>query len=250
VQRDCANKRGAAHGHNKNITVTPVSTAINLEAVKFFSFRIILSWGCRVIIFDVPVTLPEVAMSRIRILFASLVWLVGAGTAPADDTRTLKVHTQRGQPAVERVTVYRTKDGKRESVGELTKLDQPLALPADGPFAVWVKPKDGIAVKALDKLTVKAGQTHDLKLGDVLGAVEVFGDNFPRADKVVITDPSDPGPGEKGHVAVQVASDYRVEMLVPVGTYAVWVVPANGAKAQRVEDNVRVPAGRSVRVGG
>jgi hypothetical protein len=189
-------------------------------------------------------------MSRIRILFASLVWLVGAGAALADDARTLKVHPQRGLPAVERVTVYQTKDGKRESVGELTKLDKPLTLPADGPFEVWVKPKDGIAVKALDKLTVKAGQTHELKLGDGLGVVEVFGDNFPRADKVVITDPRDPGPGEKGHVAVQVATDYRVEMLVPVGTYAVWVVPANGAKAQRVEDNVRVQAGRSARVGG
>jgi hypothetical protein len=29
----------------------------------------------------------------------------------------------------------------------------------------------------------------------------------------------------------------------------VWVVPANGAKAQRVEDSVRVQAGRNVRVG-
>jgi hypothetical protein len=188
-------------------------------------------------------------MSRVRILFASLVWLACAGAALADDTRQLKVHSQRGLPVVERVSVCKTKDGKRESVGELTKLDTSLPLPADGPFEVWVKPKSGIEVKVLDKLTVKDGQTHDLKLGAVLGTVEVFGDNFPRANKVVITDPRDPGPGEKGHVAVQVASDYRVEMLVPVGTYAVWVVPANGAKAQRVEDNVRVQAGRSVRVG-
>jgi hypothetical protein len=88
-----------------------------------------------------------------------------------------------------------------------------------------------------------------LKIADVLGAVEVFGENFPRADKVVLTDVKDPGPGEKGHVPVQVATEYRVDMLVPPGTYAVWVVPANGARAQRVEDNVRVQAGRSVRVG-
>ena len=61
--------------------------------------------------------------------------------------------------------------------------------------------------------------------------------------------PRDPGPGEKGHTAIQTASDYRVEMAVPAGTYAVWVVPANGAKAQRVDDSVRVQAGRSVKVG-
>ncbi|MBN9120199.1 MAG: hypothetical protein J0I06_13720 [Planctomycetes bacterium] len=178
-----------------------------------------------------------------------LVALVAAPVIGADDSRQLKVHAQRGLPQVERVTVYRTKDGKRERVGELTKLDAALALPSEGPFEVWAKPKDGLAVKVADKVTIGAGKTHDLKFGDVLGVVEVFGDNFPRADKVVVTDPRDPGPGEKGHVAVQEASDYRVEMVVPAGAYAVWVVPANGAKAQRVADNVRVQAGRSVRVG-
>jgi hypothetical protein len=167
----------------------------------------------------------------------------------ADDERLLKVTTQRGIPAIEKVTVYHTKDGKRAVAGELATFDKTLALPNDGPFEVWVKPKAGVAVKVADKLTVKAGQTHELKLGNLLGTVEVFGDNFPRAERVVLTDVRDPGPGEKGHVAIQVAKDYRVEMCVPPGAYAVWVVPANGAKAQRVEDNVRVQAGRSVKVG-
>jgi hypothetical protein len=180
---------------------------------------------------------------------ACVLVLLLAGTAISADERQLKVSTQRGIPAIEKVTVYQTKNDKREVVGELAKFDKALALPGDGPFEVWVKPKDGIAVKAVEKLTVKAGQTHELKLGDVLGVVEVFGDNFPRADKVVLTDTRDPGPGEKGHLAIQWAKDYRVEMCVPPGTYAVWVVPANGAKAQRVEDNVRVQAGRSVKVG-
>lgn len=175
---------------------------------------------------------------------------VFAGATTADDSRyQLKVTARRGLPAVEKVTVYRTKGGKRESVGELTKLDRPLALPGAWPFEVWVKPKGGLAVKAADKLTVKPGMTYELKLGEVLGVVEVFGDNFPRAERVVLTDPRDPGPGEKGHAAIQVAKDYRVEMLVPPGSYAVWVVPANGAKPQRVEDSVRVQAGRTVRVG-
>jgi hypothetical protein len=174
---------------------------------------------------------------------------VGAVSA-ADGDRLLKVSTQRGLPAVESVTVYRARGDKREVVGEkLTNFDKGKPLPDDGPFEVWVKPKDGIAVRVLEKLTVKGGQTHELKLGDVLGTVEVFGDNFPRAEKIVLTDTRDPGPGEKGHVAVQVAKDYRTEMMARPGTYAVWVVPANGAKAQRVEDNVRVQAGRNVRVG-
>lgn len=184
-----------------------------------------------------------------RAAFVLTVFVAG-GAVAADGERQLKVQSARGLPATETVTVYRTKDGKRESVAEASKFDKALTLTGDGPFEVWVTFKGGIAVKVLDKLTVKAGETHDLKLGDAFGTVEVFGDNFPRADKVVLTDPRDPGPGEKGHVAVQVASDYRVDICVPPGMYAVWVVPANGAKAQRVQDNVRVQAGRSVRVGG
>jgi hypothetical protein len=180
---------------------------------------------------------------------ACILVVLFAGTALSADERQLKVTTQRGIPAIEKVIVYRTKSDKREVVGELAKFDKALPLPSDGPFEVWVKPKDGIAVRVLEKLSEKTGPTHELKLGDVLGVVEVFGDNFPRADKVVLTDTRDPGPGEKGHVAIQWAKDYRVEMCVPPGTYAVWVVPANGAKAQRVEDNVRVQAGRSVKVG-
>jgi len=172
-----------------------------------------------------------------------------ATAAAAENDRQLKVTPGRGLGVVESVAVYRTKDGKRESVAEATKFDKALALPGEGPFEVVVKPRGGIAVRVAEKLSVKAGETHDLKIGDLLGAVEVFGDNFPRADKVVVTDVKDPGPGQKGHAAVQVATDYRVGMLVRPGVYAVWVVPAGGARPQRVVENVRVQAGRGVRVG-
>lgn len=178
-----------------------------------------------------------------------LVAVLATAGSGADGARQLKVHAPRGLPPIEAITVYQTTDGKRMSVGELKKLDDALPLPSDGPFEVWAKPKGGLAVRVADGVTVAAGKSHDLRLGELLGTVEVFGDNLPRADKVVLTDPRDPGPGEKGHSAIQTASDYRVEMAVPPGMYAVWVVPANGAKAQRVEDNVRVQAGRGVRVG-
>ena len=179
-----------------------------------------------------------------------LALLATGGSVAADGERQLKVAAARGLPAAEAVTVFRAADATREPVAKAATFDKALTLPDDGPFEVWVTFKGGIAVKALDKLTVKPGTTHDLKLGDLFGAVEVFGDDFPRADKVVLTDVRDPGPGEKGHVAIQSAADYRVGMCVRPGVYAVWVVPANGARPQNVEANVRVQAGRSVRVGG
>jgi hypothetical protein len=185
-----------------------------------------------------------------RFAWAALFGFLAATAVRADGERQLRVTPARGLGPVESVTVYQTKDGKRTAVAELTDLDKPAALPGEGPFEVVVKPKGGIGVRVAEKLTVKADQTHELKLAELLGAVEVFGDNLPRAEKVVVTAVKDPGPGEKGHVPVQTAGGYRVGMLVPPGTYAVWVVPASGARPQRVEDNVRVQAGRSTRVGG
>jgi hypothetical protein len=184
-----------------------------------------------------------------RFLCAAVVGFSVAASAVADEERRLKVVPAAGLGTIESVTVYATKDGKRQSVAEVTKLDDPVALSGEGPFEVMVKPKGGVAVRAAEKLTVKAGETHELKLGEVFGAIEVLGDNLPRPMKVVVTAVKDPGPGQQGHVAIQSATSYRAAMLVPPGTYAVWVVPANGARAQKVEDNVRVQAGRRTKVG-
>ncbi len=184
-----------------------------------------------------------------RFMWATIIGLVGTTLTAADGERQLRIITSRATPAIDSITVYQTKDQKRQSVGELSKFDKPFALPNDGPFEVFAKPKGGVPIKLTKKLTVKSGETHELKLAEFIGAVEVFGDNFPRADKIVLTDERDPGPGEKGHVPVQVATEYRVDMAAPPGFYAVWIVPANGAKAQRVVDSVRVMAGKSVRVG-
>jgi hypothetical protein len=170
-------------------------------------------------------------------------------TSQANGERFLKVVPAKGLAPVESVTIFQTKDDQRVEVVKATRFDKPVPLPSGGPFEVVVQPKGGIGVRVADKLTVKDGATHDLKIGELLGAIELVGDDLPRAGKVVVTDVRDPGPGEKGHVAVQTASDYRVEMLVPPGSYAVWVVPANGARATRVVDNVRVQAGRSIRAG-
>jgi hypothetical protein len=184
-----------------------------------------------------------------RLAIALLLGLLASPVSAADGQRTVKISTSRVLPAIESVKFFQLEDGKRKLIREATKLDELVALPADGPFEVEARPKGGISVLVAGKLIVKPGETHELKLGDLLGTVEVFGDNFPRADRVVVTDERDPGPGEKGHVAIQSASDYRVDMAVPAGFYAVWVVPANGSRAQRIFDRVRVMAGRSVRVG-
>lgn len=189
-------------------------------------------------------------------MFPRLALLVAALAAPDAEggPRRLKVVPSKALPAIEAVSVYpagTVKPGKDrpKPVLTITTFADAVELPVGGPFDVYAKPKGGVEVLAAAKLAGRAGRTHELKLGDALGVVEVFQGDGPKADKVVVTAPDDPGPDEKGHAAVQVGADYRVELAVPEGFYAVWVVPANGARAQRVADRIRVLPGRVARVG-
>jgi hypothetical protein len=193
--------------------------------------------------------------SRFALATAVAVTLVAPSPA-TDGDRSLKVVPSKALPMIDAVTVYpagAVKPGqpRPKPVLTVTKFADPVALPGGAAFDVYARPKGGVEVLVAGKLTVEPGRPHELKLGDRLGTVEVIpDDDSPRAGKVVVTATDDPGPDEKGHIPVQVGSDYRVEMPVPEGFYAVWVVPANGARARRVADRVRVLPGRTVRVGG
>ena len=118
--------------------------------------------------------------------------------------------------------------------------DRELDLVINGPFDVYFTPKGGRAVLAV------AGwkPAKELKLSSHLGTVCVRGDDLPRASALVLTLQDDPGPGEKGHALIQTAADYKEDLVVPDGFYAVWIVPDNGAKARKIEAKIRVYAGR------
>ena len=165
----------------------------------------------------------------------------------ADDDRSIRVVSAKSLPAFESVIVYRG-GAKAKPLGT-HKLDAAFAVDGDA-VDVFAKPKDGLAVPVLVGRKLKPGERLDVKLADVLGTVEVFQkDGFAKVDRIVLTAPDDAGPDEKGHAPIQTGSDYRVEMPVPEGFYSVWLVPANGARATRIEDRIRVLPGKIVRLG-
>ncbi len=118
--------------------------------------------------------------------------------------------------------------------------DRELDFEGAGPFDVYFTPKGGQAVLAI------AGwkPAKELKLSSRLGTVSVRGDDLPRVSAIALTFQDDPGPGAKGHVPIQTVADYKEDLVVPDGSYAVWIVPDNGAKARKIEDKIRVYAGR------
>ena len=185
---------------------------------------------------------------------AMLALFTFATASSADEKRMLTITTSKALPKFDTVLVYKAGaaiSGKEKVKPVLTaKFGEAIALPDDGPFDVYVKPKGQENVLAAAKLGVKAGKSHEVKLGELFGAVQVFqNDDSPRLGKIVITSQDDPGPDEKGHVAVQTGTEYREELVVPDGVYAVWLVSGNGARGQRIADRIRVLAGRTVRVG-
>ena len=123
------------------------------------------------------------------------------------------------------------------------EFDKALNLLGEGPFDVWFTPKGGKPVLATTNFKVVGGM-NELKLGAYLGSIYVRNDDLPRVSGIVVTATDDPGPGDKGHAPIQTVQDYKNDIVVREGFYAVWIIPDNGAKARKLADKVRVLAGK------
>ena len=153
-------------------------------------------------------------------------------------------------PPVKNVVVTKAGDPgpgqpKHAAVASVAKLTETAKVTTDGPFDVWLVPADGLPVKAVAGLTVK--ESTEVKLNDHLGVIRIRGDDQPRG-KLLVTPHQDPGPEGKGHTVVQTAGDSRAELAVPPGDYAVWIIPASGARARRIAEKIRVQAGKTATV--
>jgi hypothetical protein len=135
---------------------------------------------------------------------------------------------------------------KYKAIAETSKYKETVKLPGDGPYDIWWQPKEGIAVRVIAGVKLKDGEEKEIKIDNYVGIVNVRGDGQPRAGLVTIAAQDAPGPDEKGHVAIQTAKDFRVDMVVPPGFYSLWITPDNGARPRKINDRFRVLAGKSV----
>jgi len=125
----------------------------------------------------------------------------------------------------------------------LANIRENVVVAQPGPFDLWWIPKVGVAVRVIGNVPATSFE-KPIPLDRSLGAVRVRGDNLPRIDKLVLTPLRDPGPGEKGHQPIQFVNDFRDDLVVPEGEYELWLVPSNGARPQRIDDKLRVQAGK------
>ncbi len=160
---------------------------------------------------------------------------VGTGELLAT-TKTIVI-VEAGQPAP---------DGILVSIAKVDGIPQAVQLPSRGPFDIWLLPKNGIAVRVVKGIMAEVGTVTEVKLDHYLGIVNACGDTHPPASLITVAPPDDPGPGEKGHKAIQVSKVYCVDMVVPEGVYSLWITPEDGGKPRKISDRLRVQAGKTV----
>lgn len=173
--------------------------------------------------------------------------------ALADERGLRFTATDRFFPAVKKIVVVKAGEpgpnaAKHQTIGAIEKYNETLKVPAEGPYDVWWQPKDGLAVRVIGGVKLKDGEVRTIKLDDHLGIVIVRGDKEPRVSLITIAPQDDPGVGEKGHIAIQTAKEFRVDMVVPDGIYSLWITPENGARPRKINDRFRVQAGKSVQL--
>jgi hypothetical protein len=137
---------------------------------------------------------------------------------------------------------------KHQAIVEITTLGKPVKLPEAGPFDVWwVSQHDGMATKILANESFKEG-IREIALLEIVGGVRVRGDNRARPQIIALAEPNAPGPDDEGYAPLATCKEFKTEMIVPAGFYALWFRGGNSARAEKLDNKLKVLAGKIVEV--
>jgi hypothetical protein len=99
-----------------------------------------------------------------RFAFSLAGALVLAALASSADFQMTFTAAERVLPAVKSIAVAKAGEpgpgmAKFEAIAESAKYKEAIRLPVEGPYDVWWQSKEGIAVKVVGGLTLKAGKS-------------------------------------------------------------------------------------------
>jgi len=135
---------------------------------------------------------------------------------------------------------------KHQPALEITTLGKPVKLPGAGPYDVWWAPNhDGMSTRILAGETFKEG-VRDIALLEIVGGVRIRGDNRARPQLLAVTEPNAPGPDDEGFAPLATCKEFKTEMIVPAGSYALWFRGGNSAKAVKLESKLKVLSGKII----
>ena len=132
--------------------------------------------------------------------------------------------------------------GSHAAVATITKYGQDLRLPSEAAFDVWWVPAEGLPVKMLNGFSLKERKRVDVKPEAHLGLVQLNGEGLPKPKLVGLVEVGGFGLGHGSCQPVQLAKTFGVPMVVPKGSYDLWMLPADGA-GEKLEEKLEVKAG-------
>ena len=144
---------------------------------------------------------------------------------------------------VDRMALRADHVAKIEKYGEILRI--PPSVKIDK-FDIWWVPQQGRAIRMSKDLHVDE-TTLTIKPEDHLGLVRVTGKNLPAAGNVLLTPVGTASFAIRAQ-ATQTASGFGKDMVVAPGDYDLWIEPADGARAERVAERLKVEAGKATLV--
>ncbi len=130
---------------------------------------------------------------------------------------------------------------------EVTAYGQEMRLPTADKYDIYWQPEVGLPVLLAKGFSVKDRKVMDLSPDLALGIVRVVGSGQPAPKLIALVEPSGHSPDEGYFKPIQIATRFGEDMVVPKGSYDVWVKPQQG-KSQMLEGKLEVKPGEVTQI--
>jgi hypothetical protein len=173
---------------------------------------------------------------------------VAASSATATKRRSVRMLEPKMElPALKRIGMVKNggagPQGNYYPIAEIKQYGQVLRLPSTEKFDFWWEGQEGIAVRMISGLAIEERKLVDVKPEEHLGVLVITGTDLPQPKVVGVVVVGGSGP-DGNFYPIQTSTKWGVPMVVPAGTYDIWLKDAEGGIAELIESKFEVAAGK------
>jgi len=134
-----------------------------------------------------------------------------------------------------------------EAVMESEEYERPIRIPSGKKtYDLGFLPEQGMAVRLAPGIQIPDRSTIQIRPEDYLGLVNLDGEGLPPVKLIALVRPGKAGPGHNFD-PVQVAERYGTDLLVPAGSYDLWILGQDGNR-ELLEEELEVSAGQRLQL--
>jgi Mg-chelatase subunit ChlD len=132
-----------------------------------------------------------------------------------------------------------------QGVEAVVKYGEEIRLPSADKYDLYWFPEKGMPVLILKGFSQEERRLREIRPEEYLGMVRVAGSGLPKAKEIFLAQNYDP---ISRHGLIQVVSGYNQDLVVPAGTYQLYIRRADNGDVQRLEEKLEVEAGKVTEV--